>query len=254
MQFECNLRRGREYPLDPESLYLQLGQLVAEMPELQGTGPISHEVNRWLGHAARLVRVVGNLADASILASASNGLDSSVRDFNAQTIRAIVYRALALAEANAPTAARGGFIGAGAALDALQVVGKVLAEAKRDALIVDAYMDSKVFTDFAPTAGHGVSVRVLADRSTTRPEALLPGLARWKQQFGEARPIEVRLSAPRALHDRLIFADGTLVWTLSQSLKDFATRSHALVQRLDPDLARMKVAAYGEIWNASTPL
>ena len=32
-----------------------------------------------------------------------------------------------------------------------------------------------------------------------------------------------------ALHDRLILADNSLVWTISQSLKDFAGRSPALV-------------------------
>jgi hypothetical protein len=79
-------------------------------------------------------------------------------------------------------------------------------------------------------------------------------MTRWRQQFGAARPIEVRLSAPRALHDRLIVADGALVWSLTQSLKDFASRSPALVQRVDPDLAKMKLEFYEQVWTVSTPL
>jgi hypothetical protein len=40
----------------PEALYLQLGNLVAEMPDL-ANGPITPEMNRWLGRAAALVEL-----------------------------------------------------------------------------------------------------------------------------------------------------------------------------------------------------
>jgi len=237
-----------------ESLYLQLGQLVSEMPHLS-TAAITPEMNRWLGRAAHLVKVVCGLADSAIFDIASNNLSEPVvREMNAQTISATVYRALATAESNAPTAARGGFIGVGAALDAMQVVGRVLAKATQDALIVDAYMGSKVFTDFAPTAPQGVSVRLLTDSFYTKPEALRPGMTRWKQQFGGARPLEVRSSKPRALHDRLIVADGTLVWSLTQSLEHIADRSPALVQQVDFDLAEKKREFYEKLWTDATPL
>jgi hypothetical protein len=79
-------------------------------------------------------------------------------------------------------------------------------------------------------------------------------MQRWIQQFGTIRPIEVRLSPPRTLHDRLIFADGTVVWSLTQSLKGFAGRSPALAQRLDPDPAKMKVDFYEGVWISATPV
>jgi hypothetical protein len=210
--------------MDAESLYIQLGQLVAEMPNLSGPGPITPEINRWLGRAAQLVLETNNYAEYSIFNLSSNALDGAARAMSAQTIAATLYRALAFAEANAPTASRGGFIGPGAALDALQVVGKVLGEARVDVLIVDPYMDSKVFTDFAPMAPATAAVRLLADSFSTKPEAVRPAMTRWRTQFGATRPIEVRLSVPRALHDRLIFADRNKVWSLTQSLKDLAAR------------------------------
>jgi len=242
--------------MDWESLYIQLGQLIAEMPVLGGTAPITPEINRWLGRAAFLVTQAGIGADPITITVASDSLHSvgPLRDYNAQQISAAVYRALAFAEANAPTASRGGFIGPGAALDALQVVGKVLGEVKQDVLIVDPYMDSKVFTDFAPMAPKTATVRLLADSSSTKPEAVRPAMTRWRTQFGAVRPIEVRLSAPRALHDRLIFADRTKVWSLTQSLKDLAARSPALAQLLDPDLAKMKVAFYEQVWTEAPPV
>jgi len=240
--------------MDPESLYLQLGQLIAEMPVLNVATPITPEINRWLGRAVQLIKATGNAMDVISISVASDGLDSVLRVQNAQQIAAIVYRALAYAEAKAPTAARGGFVAVGAALDALQLIGKILAEATQDALIVDPYMDSKVFTDFGSTAAEGVTLRLLADRVSTKPESVRPAMNRWQQQFGGLRPLEMRLSPPRALHDRLIFADGTKAWALSQSLKDLAARSPAMAQRLDPGLAKMKVDFYEQVWKSATPL
>lgn len=239
--------------IDAESLYIQLGQLVAEMPQLGGNGSITPEINRWLGRACHLVRAAGSTYDGVAITSASDNLNTFLRDQNAQAIASIVYRALAMAEAKAPIAARGGFVGAGAALDALQVVGKLLAEAKKDALIVDPYMDSKVLTDFAPMAASGVSIRLLSDAFYSKASVLLPAVERWGKQFA-GRPLDVRLSAPRALHDRLIIADGTMVWSLTQSLKNFASRSPALAQRVDPDIAAKKLEFYEQIWSTATPV
>ena len=98
---------------------------------------------------------------------ASDHLEGPLRQSNAQQISAIVYRALAFAEAKAPSSARGGFVGVHQDLDALQVVGTLLEEARQDVLIIDPYMDSKVFTDFGPTAPAGVSVRLLYSTATT---------------------------------------------------------------------------------------
>lgn len=239
--------------MDPQALYLQLGQLIAEMPDLAGNAPITPEVNRWLGRAVHLIRESGSRVDSIGLAVACDNMIGPMREMNVQKIMAIVYRALARAEANAPAAARGGFIGVGAALDALQLVASVLAEAKRDILIVDAYMDGKVFTDFAPQAPAGVNVRLLADSFYTKPGTLAPFATRWGQQYGTERPLDVRLSPARALHDRLIQADGARVWSLTQSLKDIAGRSPALLQRVDADIAEKKVDFYERVWGESIP-
>jgi hypothetical protein len=242
--------------VEPAALYLQLTQLIAEIPILGGTGPITPEINRWLGRAVYLVTEVGNGIDPVTLTVASDGLNApgTMREMYAQQIQAVVFRALAFAEARAPTAARGGFIGIQQHLDALQAVGRILGEARRDVLIVDPYMDSKVFTDFAQTAPPTVAIRLLTDSFYTKAEAVRPAMLRWIQQFGADRPIEVRLSTPRALHDRLIFADRTSAWSLSQSLKDIAARSPASAQRLDAEVAAMKVGFYEQVWAAATPV
>lgn len=242
--------------LDPESRYLQLGQLIAEMPDLEHC-QITPEVNRWLGRAAYLVGENGDgilNSDAIMLKSACDGLNSSIRPRNAQQIASIVFRTLASAEAKAPASAQGAFIAAGAHFDAFQVIAKVLADAKRDVLIVDPYMDSKVFTDFISTAPEGIAIRLFADRENTKPDALQAPTERWAQQFGAKRPLEVRLSARKALHDRLILVDDTISWALSQSLKDFVGRSPASVLRMPQDIGDMKIAHYNQEWGNATPI
>lgn len=258
---------GSLMPIDPEALYRQLGQLVAETPgNLAGPGDLSPETHHWLGRAAALIGELriyvgpGTTAGTMVLAdqvsfnSASDGLVGILREQNAHRIIAILHRALACAELKAPAAAQGAFIPVGAAFDALQVIGKVFSEATREVFIIDPYMDAKVLTDFALLAPERVAIRLLTDSFSTKPEALQPAATRWVQQYGALRPLETRLTAPRALHDRLISIDGAHVWSLTQSLKDMAGRSPASVLRVEADLGRMKIDAYEQFWAGANPL
>lgn len=254
--------------LDPESLYRQLGQLVADMPDLAGEGPITPEMHQWLARVAVLVAEAAKsldhgaplstgpaIVDLAGLTSAIDGLNSPLmRAQDAHKITGILHRALARAEMNAPATAQGAFIPAGAGFDVFQAISKVLREAKRDVLIVDPYMDAKVLTDFARLAAEQVAVRLLTDGEYTKPEAVQPAAMRWVQQYGGSRPLEVKLTAPRQLHDRLIVVDDAAVWSLTQSLKDFAARSPASILRVEAGLAQLKRDAYAQMWAAAQRL
>lgn len=239
--------------LTPEALYLHLGQLVAEMPDLASV-TITQEVNQWLGRASALVEEVGNLADTATLNVAANNLNNrAMRQANAHAITAIVHRALAKAEMNAPAGAKGAFVAAGNAFDAFAAVGKVLARAQADIFIIDPYADEKALTDFAVQAQEGVTIRLMADQKD-RKASLIPAAQNWVKQFGAARPLTVRLSPPKTLHDRLILIDGKEGWSLTQSLNAFALRSPATIVRADDEIAAMKIAAYEPMWEAAAPL
>jgi hypothetical protein len=240
--------------LSPEAIYLQLGQLVAEMPDL-ATGPITREMNEWMGRAVALVELVDRL-DTIPLKVACQTLNSlALRDQNAQTIASIVHQALAKAELNAPASARGAFIAAGDKFDAFAAVGKVLEMANAEVLMVDPYADSKALTDYAVLANENVAVRLLSDAASCYKASLQPAAQHWTKQFGALRPLEVRLAPARALHDRLIQVDGSTVWVLGQSFKDLAARSHtSLVRIIDAEAAALKIAAYEGLWQTSTPL
>ena len=238
--------------LTPEALYLQLGNLVAEMPDL-ANGPITREVNQWLGRAAALVEEGGDPTSAMRLQNCSEFLNTLNRASNAQAIAAIVHQALAKAELKAPAAVQGTFIATGHFFDAFAAVGRVLGTANTDVLMVDPYADEKALTDFAVLAPDHVSVRLLADQADYK-KSLKPAAQRWVQQFGSTRPLAVRLAAAKTLHDRLILVDGKTAWVLGQSFKDMATRSHTSLVQMDPESGTLKIAAYEMTWNAATPL
>lgn len=246
---------AKHMAIDPESLYFQLRQLVFEAPILI-PGSVTPDVQRWLGRAALFVEQANPQSsfEPILFRSAADQLGSERFRDSPHQILNIVHRALARAEAAAPVSARGGFIAKGAALDALQVVGQVLAEALTDVLIIDPYMNTIVFTDFARLAKNGVTVRLLSDREYTQPDALMPPMERWVAQYGHSKPLEVRQTRRKALHDRDIVIDEAKVWHMTQSLKDFASRSHAGVGRVEAEQAKMKVEAYRQLWLEAKPV
>jgi hypothetical protein len=240
--------------MDPEALYIQLGRLVETMPELDDGNPMSSTTQQWLGRAAALIAEAGDFSDTALFRTAVGGLTSGlVRYKAAQEIPLLLHRALAVAELRAPLSAQGTFIPAGNSFDAFAAVGKVLAPATGDVLIVDPYLDEKALTDFAPLVHEGVSIRLLADGGATKP-TLIPASKRWATQYGAARPLEVRLAPARTLHDRVIITDAVSVWVLTQSLNAFAGRSPASIVRVDQETAALKVSAYDAIWRGATPI
>jgi hypothetical protein len=248
-------RHGYICPMiDAESLYLQLGHLVAKIPDLNGGDWDTPEGRRWLGRAGALVQASGKLADIATFNVACESLGGVLHSHNVQTIITIIHRTLANAEIAAPAALQGQFIAAGDTLTAFTAVAKVLARAKRDLLLVDVYADQTIITDFAVTAPEGVHVRILAADKEARKGALRPAAERWINQFGDGRPLSVRVAPTASLHDRLIIVDEKEAWAPGQSFNGMAQRSQTSVIRADTELAAQKVAAYGAAWDAAVPL
>lgn len=249
------LTPGLNTPSEWEALYHQLGQIIAEEPEIpQGKERGSAAIMRWLGRAGALIEAVCGIADhhhfknlrSTMLTATLTDADSQMRH-----IRVLLYAALAKAELHAPTASTGAFIPAGNTFDALAAITGVLRECRGSTLIVDPYMDATALTEFLPMLAEGIHLRLLASgkqKSAGLPEAV----ERWKTQFGPKRPIELRYTLPRQLHDRLIM-DSTNVWSISQSLNAIAQRSPAMIQRIGPDIGAAKREAFQDLWDNSEP-
>lgn len=235
----------------PTEVYLRLKALAAEMPDFLGPEGGSDDTLMWIGRAHALLLEVCNGGQLLAFTVAATNLRGALRFDNAQTIRSIFFLGLAAAEAVAPVGARGAFIAVNASVDAYLSVGKVLETTKKSVLIVDRYLDAKV-TDFARAVADGVPVSLLTANKHVGAD-LAPTLARWPAQFA-TRPIEGRTLPARLLHDRVIIIDGRDAWMVSQSLKDLAKTSPAVIQKLDAETAEMKIAYYEDGWTQATPL
>jgi hypothetical protein len=238
--------------LEPEALYMQLGELIAAMPDPLDAH--SSDVQRWLGRAVALLESASDLADTIEFKIQVGYLGSSTQHFSAiRNIQLILHRALARAELASPAHRHGSFVPAGEAFSAMAAIGKVVRSAAADCLIVDPYMDETALTDFAVLVAAGVRIRLLADASAHKA-SLPPAVSRWRTQYSTARPLDARLAAAGSLHDRLVILDDREVWVLTQSLNKFAARAPASIVRADVEVAAMKVSAYRALWAAATPI
>lgn len=240
--------------LTPEARYLQLGQLAANPPaDLPGPGPLTAETNIWIARMTALAEPTLDAGEKLMLKTAAQGLEGLLRPSNAQTVLAILYRALARAELSAPPAAQGMFIPAGGLFDAFVAFGKVLSAAAENVLFVDPYAAGNALSDFAVQVPAGVAVRILTADTLHKP-TLAPAVARWSLQYGGARPLETRLAPAKAMHDRLLIIDGQVVWSFGQSLNAIAVRAQTALIRVDEETGLLKVAAYEALWDTSTPI
>lgn len=237
--------------MEPAELHARLKALIHEWTAFEGRGKVTAAANEWLGRAHVLVEAGGDTAETIIFGTAVTGLGSALHDSNVQTIRASLFRALARAELKAPTVQSGAFIAAASPFDVFASLSKILAVAMADVLIVDPYIDAVALTDVAVLVPEGIPVRLLGDGAHVQVN-LAPALARWRTQYS-TRPVEARMTPPRALHDRLVIVDRMDAWALSQSIKDFAKRTPASIERSTAEIAAMKKAAYDDdAWNAAT--
>jgi hypothetical protein len=238
-------------PLSPEELYLQLGKLVANMPDL-AHGPFTPEMNRWLARACTLAEEALDELGAMQLQLACQNLSGPLREIDAQTIALYVHRALAKVELIAPARVQGRFITAGSPLDAYATVGRVLGLATTRVLMVDPYADVNII-EYAMHVPSQVSVQVLADAKKYK-DTLKPAAEKWARQFqGKRPPLEVRLAPVKTLHDRLIIVDGG-VWDLGQSFNQLAESAPTAFERSDNDTAGEKLEWYLATWETATPL
>ncbi|MFN3225704.1 MAG: phosphatidylserine/phosphatidylglycerophosphate/cardiolipin synthase family protein [Hyphomicrobiales bacterium] len=228
--------------MDPVVAFQSISKILQEQPDVN----VKDEFLRWLGKVDALLQELEPLSAAEVSASRQVHLYRdpwAVKD----TANAALYRALAKAEFSLPVESQGSFIAPGNALDAMAGVSRIMKTAEKNVLIVDPYMDDLMLTHYAVLASEGVLVELLSDERTVKP-SFGPAVERFRVQFADKRPISARLSRPGSLHDRLVFLDGQVAYSITQSFKDLASRAHASIIRVDTELTAMKYNAYQALW------
>ncbi|MGX9576286.1 phosphatidylserine/phosphatidylglycerophosphate/cardiolipin synthase family protein [Mesorhizobium sp. f-mel] len=236
--------------IDAQELYVRIGHHIEAMPARIELHSAEKEI--WVSQAVALVEAVGNIKDTLAIRDAAEWY-SAHPNIYANSFWLILQRALARAELAAPASSSGSFLPVGSAMDAMTAIGKVLKEARAKLLVVDPYLDETILTDFAPMSMEGVKLELLCDGATVKAN-LAPAVKRWTAQYAAKRPIEARSAGPRLLHDRLIVVDDTKGWTVSQSFKDLAARSPASITVTPPEVAKLKISAYADLWAGAIPL
>jgi hypothetical protein len=235
--------------LDPESYYRHLGRLIETMPDFSGNAQFSDDIHQWLGRADALISANGDVVDKIDWRSAVQRLNTAARPSALESLKQVLYRVLGASELLAPASAQGTFIPVGNSFAAFVSISKLLKTATRDVMIVDPYMDEAALTVYGCTVPDGVSLRLLADAKYVK-QSLQPASTTWVQQYGNIKPLAVRIAPDGALHDRSIFIDGTIAWGFTQSLNAIAKRSPAEIIRAD-ETASMKIEHYESVWNGA---
>ena len=236
----------------PQSLYHRLGMLRNELPKAEDLHKPA--LSRWRAQ----VLAIAEAANAVHESFALRDNFGAMRQFgDVDEMHAVVAQSidniLARLELLLPVDAQGIFIPAGGVFDGYQAVSKAIELTKGRLLLVDPYADDKLISDFLPLAPERVFVSVLSDAGLAKP-SLRPAVGRWKEQWNDRRPLEVRLASARSLHDRLIIVDGETAWVLGQSFKDLAKRAHSSLIRMDSESAKLKIEAHMNIWQAAEGL
>lgn len=236
-----------------EELYVRLGRLIEAMPKLDSFTADKSECMNWLAKAYAIIDSTNDLSEKIAFNIAMDKFGTGTIHHNSQAafaVTSIVLRSLAVLELKVAPELQGSFIPSGSVFDAYKVIGIIFSRATRDILVVDPYMDGKIVAEYMHGAPENVSIRLLSDKQTYKPDLVIAA-SKWSEQYKLSRPLSVRLSPARQLHDRLIITDAVDAWNVTQSFKDFATRSPASIVRSDPETAKLKVAAYDDMWNAA---
>lgn len=239
-------------PTDVLKAHARISELIDSEPDFSTFGATQH---RWLGQVGALLREHLDMIDSAHLSVAEKGLGSPHGFMSGMhTIHNLLFRVHAELDAKLPAQVHGSYIPVGAPMDAFVAVSRVLSGAKVSILVVDPYLDHTALEGFLATVPPGVALMLLADSAYPRQNAgLMAGAEGWRGQYASERPLDVRLTSAKALHDRLVIVDGSEVWLVSQSFKDLARRSPASIARAAPDVAELKVHFYLTAWESAAP-
>lgn len=236
----------------PTQLHALLAALIKEAPAFNNDGTLSEYEQKWLGRAHALLVEIGQpFVIPFQMARSKLGTIMENRAEVLQPLHDAFYRI----ELLVPEESRGTFIPAGETWNGYAAIIKLIQTAKHNLLVVDPYLNSTIFTEFAPHSLIQMKSRFLTTKRPENDAGLQASSTKWaSDEISQRHPVEVKYAPSGTLHDRLIIIDDKEVWLISQSFKDIAKRSPATVSKVDGEMSAMKTDHYERLWLDSTPI
>lgn len=238
-----------------DELYFKIGHLIETAPELKSQ-ILASEEQQWLGRVRAVIEGSKDTSNIVGLRVAMNQMASTHPTFRAEARSKIIqclFNILAIVEESVSPSSRGAFIPVGVPFDSLKYIRTISQGAGLQVWFVDPYADGTLLERFAVLADERISLRVLTDQDSHKPD-LLPATTAWIAQYGDQRPLEVRCTKPKTIHDRLIIVDQKEAWVVGQSFKDLGKKAPTTISRLDTETGNLKIAAHQDIWDQSSQL
>lgn len=233
--------------MPPHILLAQLKALLARVPSFDAYTPTSMEHLAWLGQAHALVSRWRPLEATTFKMSCDFlGSFASTRSGHVAEVLGTLHRAIADLELSIPVSPQQAF-GPGALYEFFKALNAVVSSAQRSLFIVDPYLDDSVFDAYLSALQGRPAVRLLIRDFSAKVK---PAAERFVAQYGTS--LEVRKN--KALHDRVVFVDGSECWVLGHSIKDAAASKPTYLAPLPPDVAALKLADYEHIWLSATAI
>lgn len=239
--------------VSPEQLLALLEALIRDIPQFGIKKALNDTQLKWIGRADAALEASGSMNALLNFRIAKKNLGSY--SFSRDDILLPLHEAYSKIEILAPATSQGGFIPAGDTWNGYAALVQLVQTECDDLLIVDPYLNSSIYIEFAPHSSLNTSIRFLTTQKTEYHDGLVAAAKKWASDpISKDHPVEGRYAPSNSLHDRLIIIDGKVVWLVSQSFKDIAKKSPASVSRADPEMTTMKAVHYEGLWQASSTL
>lgn len=232
--------------MDTLILREKLRTLLNTAPPLEGRGSYEQEQFAWLGRASALV-AAWDRAEAILFNAAVTGMTGNLnRVANHGIVFTTIHKAIASLEDQLPYPSGQAF-GPGAAYDFFKALRELVSSAEKSVFLVDPYLDAETFDGYLSSMNSGRNIRVLLARCAEDVRVAA-------EKFSLQHKFKLDARRSNAIHDRLIFIDGTQCWVLGASIKDAATKKPTYLAPLSTDVVARKIQIYEDIWNAATAI
>ena len=137
--------------------------------------------------------------------------------------------------------------GPGAAYDFFVRLQELILSAKREIFIVDPYLNAEIFHGYLNSVQASPRIRLLLTKAET-------DLTVAAEKFALQKKLKVELRKSKAIHDRVIFLDRGECHVLGASIKDAAREKPTYIAPISPDIAKIKLKHYEDIWLAGNAI